>query len=646
MSPLAQNLFQRRFQDLVEIGRARLPSLAPEWTDHNAHDPGITLMELLAWVAEAQLYSLSRLRRDERVAYAALLGLAPSGTQGASGLIWSDRLDPNSPVTTYTRSVALNADTIVNVIGAENLKFRPTHKLLWAPGRIKKLETRSANGRATDHTGANERGGLPFLPFGEQAGRRETLAMTFECRDKSGLFGGDRQNAKGALWPIGFLVAPPLGGAVERARSAKDERSPLAATIVTDDERVDLRIASDSTQGLLTTGAILLDLDNVAQSPSKFTIELRAPNGFARPPRALRIEPNVIPIQQGRAISREAQVADGRPDWSFSLNFPGLRFASGEEPVTIEVAEPTGLSAWRREDRLSDHGPDENVYELDARTGEITFGNGVNGRIPPAGSQVFVTYSVSDGEGGHVARNRKWKVAGFEGAFGVNPDPITGGLGPSGWIEQRREARLRSRDDHALVNSDDIASAAKGLPLLEVARAWVVTPDDRAPRTGVVTLIAMRSRPDGNEPEQPPETARWLAAIRRHLAPRMPLGVRLVVAGPRYREFSIHAVLETDSGRDPAAIEKEVKKELRKRLALVDTATGPSPRQPGAPVTPGDVNAWIRASDGVRRIVQLELRGADGKSIKEVAVLHSGLPRWNQGSSAIEARRPETGRSR
>jgi hypothetical protein len=105
-------------------------------------------------------------------------------------------------------------------------------------------------------------------------------------------------------------------------------------------------------------------------------------------------------------------------------------------------------------------------------------------------------------------------------------------------------------------------------------------------------------------------------------------------------------VLETDSGRDPAAIEKEVKKELRKRLALVDTATGPSPRQPGAPVTPGDVNAWIRASDGVRRIVQLELRGADGKSIKEVAVLHSGLPRWNQGSSAIEARRPETGRSR
>ena len=45
MSPLAPNLFERRFGDLMEIGRAKLPSLAPEWTDHNAHDPGITLME-------------------------------------------------------------------------------------------------------------------------------------------------------------------------------------------------------------------------------------------------------------------------------------------------------------------------------------------------------------------------------------------------------------------------------------------------------------------------------------------------------------------------------------------------------------------------------------------------------------------------
>jgi predicted phage baseplate assembly protein len=185
MKTLAPNLFQRRFSDLVEIGRARLPSAAPEWTDHNAHDPGITLMELLAWVAEAQLYSLSRVRRDERAAYAGLLGISPHGTQGASGLIWSDRLDPNSAAATVRTTRILSEDTVINAAEGGNPTFRPVHKLLWAPGRITKLETRSAKNRATDHTATNSRGGLPFLPFGERGGRHNVLVMTFECRDEN-----------------------------------------------------------------------------------------------------------------------------------------------------------------------------------------------------------------------------------------------------------------------------------------------------------------------------------------------------------------------------------------------------------------------------------------------------------------------------
>src|SRR3989442_231040 len=118
MSTLALNLFERRFSDLIKIGRARLPSLAPEWTDHNAHDPGITLMELLAWVGEAQLYSLSRLRRDERVSYAALLGIAPSGRRASTGLIWPDRLDPESPAKTFLKSTVIAADSAIDVAGS------------------------------------------------------------------------------------------------------------------------------------------------------------------------------------------------------------------------------------------------------------------------------------------------------------------------------------------------------------------------------------------------------------------------------------------------------------------------------------------------------------------------------------------------
>lgn len=647
MSKLAPNLFQRRFQDLMEIGRARLPSLAPGWTDYNAHDPGITLMELLAWVAEGQLYSLSRLRRDERRAYAALLGLTPTGTQAATGLIWPDRLDPNSPAATFKTSIVIPDHSVINVMDAENPTFRPSHPLLWAPGRIEKLETRNANGQTIDHTITNERGGLPFLPFGERTGRREVLKLTFACRDRLGLVGRNRENTKGALWPIGVIVAPPLGGAVHASTYADTSRSSLTATLLAQDERYALRIASDSTQGLLSTGAILLDLDSVTSAPSKlkkFTIELRSQRGFARPPRVLRIEPNVIPILQGRTVPSELHVSNGMPDWSFTLDVPGLRFASGQEPVNVQVAEPVGLKTWRRSDRLSERGPDDEGYEFDAVKGEVTFGNGVNGRIPPQDSQVLVTYSVSDGAEGNVARNRKWKVTGVDGTFGVNPDPITGGSASSGFIDDRREARRRSRDDHALVSSDDIETAAKALPLMEVARAWVPEPDDRVPRTGVVTVVVLRNRAGGKEPEQPPETAQWLEAIRRGLTARMPLASRLVVAAPRYIEFSIQAVLEADSNRNPSEIKKKVEAELQKRLALVDASTGMPPRQPGVPVTSRDIAAWMRATDGVKRVIQLVLSGANGKSVTEVSVPRSGLPRWNPGSSTIDVQRPKNGR--
>ena len=628
MKRLAPDLFERRFGDLMEIGRARLPALAPEWTDHNAHDPGITLMELLAWVAEAQLYSLSRRpRRDERVAYAALLGFAPTGTRPARGLIWPNAGEPPS-----FESIVIPPDAVINVVNEETPTFRPAQKLLFVPGRIERLETRLASGGTVDHTAVNARGGTPFLPFGESAGRRDVLALTFRCRGESGLFGRKRADAKGAVWAIGVRAAASLGAASSDSQQHTC-RASLAAMLVTEDERVPLKIVFDSTNGLLRTGFLLLGLDNVRSSPRDFTIELHAPAGFARPPRFLRIEPNVVPIVQGRPVAREVHDATGLPDWSFNLDVPGLRFAAGEEAVQIEVDEPAGLHVWKREDRLSDRGPGERVFELDAERARITFGNGINGRIPPAESQVLASYAVCDAERGNVARNRSWRVTPFADAYGVNLDPVTGGAPAAGGIEQRRDARRRSRDEHALVSAEDIAAAAKALPLLEVARAWVLPPREDAPRTGAVTLVAMRARPGEKEPAQIPETRRWLEAVRRQLLPRIPLGTRLVVSAPHYADFFVRATLITEAGRDPATIKDAAERELTKRLSL-------SGRKPGVPVTRRDVTAWLRGVDGVQRVAELRLIRADGQPGDDINVRRGGLPRLDLSRGNIEVRRP------
>ena len=48
------------------------------------------------------------------------------------------------------------------------------------------------------------------------------------------------------------------------------------------------------------------------------------------------------------------------------------------------------------------------------------------------------------------------------------------------------------------------------------------------------------------------------------------------------------------------------------------------------------VAAWLRVTDGVRRVVRLRLIGPNGRVLEEVAVPPSGLPRWNVDRSTIE----------
>ena len=71
------NLDDRRWADLVEEGRSLIPLYAPEWTDHNASDPGITLLELFAWVAEMDIYEINRVPDRHKRKFLSLVGVSP-----------------------------------------------------------------------------------------------------------------------------------------------------------------------------------------------------------------------------------------------------------------------------------------------------------------------------------------------------------------------------------------------------------------------------------------------------------------------------------------------------------------------------------------------------------------------------------------
>jgi hypothetical protein len=67
------NLDDRRYQDLVEEALRLIPAYAPQWTNHNPSDPGVTLVELFAYLSEALLYRLNRITPANQLSFLKLL---------------------------------------------------------------------------------------------------------------------------------------------------------------------------------------------------------------------------------------------------------------------------------------------------------------------------------------------------------------------------------------------------------------------------------------------------------------------------------------------------------------------------------------------------------------------------------------------
>src|SRR6185295_4528926 len=68
-------LDDRRFQDIVNEAKSLIPRYCPEWTDHNVSDPGVTLIELFAWMTDLILFRLNRVPEKNYLRFMELLGI-------------------------------------------------------------------------------------------------------------------------------------------------------------------------------------------------------------------------------------------------------------------------------------------------------------------------------------------------------------------------------------------------------------------------------------------------------------------------------------------------------------------------------------------------------------------------------------------
>ena len=79
-------LDDRTFHDIVEEAISMIPRYSPEWTNHNPSDPGITLIELAAWMTDLLIYRLNQVPDKNYVAFLNLLGIKLRAPRAAKAL--------------------------------------------------------------------------------------------------------------------------------------------------------------------------------------------------------------------------------------------------------------------------------------------------------------------------------------------------------------------------------------------------------------------------------------------------------------------------------------------------------------------------------------------------------------------------------
>lgn len=206
------NLDERTWADLVDEGRALIPFYAPEWTDQNYSDPGITLLELLASVAEMDIFMLNRLTDRARLKFLALVGIHP---------------EPPRPASTPLAFTLLSGDAIpipAEVIFTGNdplgvaTPFRTLAPLNVVPANLAAVQIKDANGfrDLTDRW----RRGIPFGIFGDTPAPGAELYLGF-----------DRTLAAGVAFQLYLGMAGGRSGADERYRIlAEAARAKQACT--------------------------------------------------------------------------------------------------------------------------------------------------------------------------------------------------------------------------------------------------------------------------------------------------------------------------------------------------------------------------------------------------------------------------------
>lgn len=644
MALIAPKLDDRHFQDIVDEAKKRIPHYSKEWTDHNVSDPGVTMIELFAWMTDIILYRLNRVPDRHYIKFMDMLGIRlrepepaevpvtfwlsapqptrvviPAGTEVASTQTETER----SIVFTTDENFAMDAPQLANI----------TTRVAATDGKTKVFQPQNLRRIIAGFDGYEAFSSFPQIDDAMYFGFENDLSyhiLGFEFEtDPAG----------------GAGIDPSLPPYVWEASTGQPDASWEMCAI-------DI----DTTKGLNVPGRIHIHVPQMGKwtenKETYYWIRVRV-----RPITAVEQREGMRPYKSsprirkvdvqtwgGTIVTTHSQQLDneflGQSDGS-----AGQRYQLQVTPIlarrpneTLVVRVPNGTEQeWKEVADFGDSTGTDRHFTLDSITGELRLGPAIRqpdgsmkmySDIPPRGATLFFRrYRFGGGQEGNVQTGvlNTLKTAIPFIARVQNLQPAWGGLDAESLEAAmiRTPSILRSRN-RAVTEADFEFLAREALPAT-IGRVKCLQPRPSeagrvAPGQVYVLVIPRVPNPAGFlSPSQLELDNEEIRKLTTYLDERRLLTTRLDTRAPAYRWVAVRVQLRPTPGADTAVLEAEVLSRLYRFL---------NPLKGGA-----DGNGWPFGRDLFESDVYQSLQGTpNAMFIREVELFITtpgGSPQGN-----------------
>ncbi len=628
-------LDDRHFQDIVDEAKKRIPHYSKDWTDHNVSDPGITMVELFAWMTDMLLYRLNQVPDLHYIRFMEMLGIQLKEAIAAKTRVTFWLTQPSEApvhIPGGTEVASKQTETEPSIIFTTDDEFRVY------PPELKIVK-------------AGEMGDSQNL-LRLEAGFEGFNVFSNPPRSGDALYFGFENDLSHHVLRL-EMDFDPAGGA-----GVNPNLPPYSWEVSTNQANSwdFCESEMDTTKGMNSPGFIQIHLPKMGTQKlgehEYYWLRVRNKEIYRsdrdQGMRSYQVSPKLrrakVTSRGGSVPATHAQVVKneilGRSEGS-----PGERYQLQLTPILERVAGETLLVYMDGEDRpqewsetqdFAQSSAEDRHFTLDSATGEIRLGPAIRqqdgtikryGAIPPRGARlIFSLYQHGGGEIGNVEANVLTTLK------TSNPliDQVANRKAASGGLDKellddamvRAPAMLRSRE--RAVTEADFEFLTHLALRHKVGRVKCVQPRSSeaervVPALVYVLVIPFLSRPEGRIEEKQleldPEDVKKLTA---YLDERRLLTTRVNIRQPAYTWVSVRVTLGASPDHEQAQVGQAVLSRLYRFLNPIVGGVDGNGWPFGRNLFVSDVYQCLQGLPGVQFIRSVEMfrTKADGTLVQ------------------------------